>query len=192
MKGLANEARRELVAIRGPKQSSIAKQVYAKEVASLDAKLKIALRNAPLERRAQSLGRALAKARVDANPELDKDDRKRIEYQSLDRARQITDAKKIKIGDEDPQTKQSTLTAREWEAIQAGAVASTKVREILANANMDRVRELAQPRASTALTPGQLARARSMEASGKSPTEIADSLGLPRSTVADNLKRKAG
>lgn len=188
MKALANDARREMVAIRGPNLNKAAKAMYSREVASLDAKLRVAQRNAPLERRAQTLADNMARARIDANPGLDKDERKRIHYQALDEARQITDAKKKKIGDVDPQTKKTTLSEREWEAIQAGAVASTKVREILANANMDRVRELATPRARTALTPGQLARARSMESSGRSPSEIAEALDLPRSTVVDNLK----
>ena len=192
MKNLANEARREMLAIPKVHQNAQAKQLYAKEVASLDAKLKIAQRNAPLERRAQSIARGLTQARIDADPSLDKDAKKRIQYKSLDEARQITGARKQKIGDPDPNhpddPTKNTLSKREWDAIQAGALSATKVREILANANMDRVRELAQPRARTSLTPGQLARARNMEASGRSPTEIAEALGLPRSTVVDNLK----
>lgn len=186
MKDMANRARRELVAIQSPRQNKAAKAIYANEVKTLDDKLKIALRNAPLERRAQAVANALAKSRIDSDPSLDKDDVKKIRYQSLQDARDITGAKKVRIGTPDTL---SAITAREWEAIQSGAVAATKVREILANADMERIKELAQPRPRTSLTAGQMARVRQMSASGKSPTEIASALGLPRSTVADNLDR---
>jgi hypothetical protein len=186
MKGLGNKARKEWAAIVPPKQSAAAKAVYAKEVKSLDAKLKVALRNAPLERRAQAIGNAMAKARIDANPGIDKDDIKKIKFQSLEDARHLTGAAKIKIGAKDEQGN-STLTAREWEAIQAGAVSHTKLREILTHADMERVKELATPRVRTSLSPGQLARARQMEASGRSLSEIASELGIPRSTISDNL-----
>ena len=186
MKALANKARLEWLAIPLPKQSAKAKEVYRNEVASLDAKLKLALRNAPLERRAQAIGNAMAKARIDANPGLDKDDIKKIKFQSLEDARLLTGAAKIKIGSKDSKGN-STLTAREWEAIQAGAVSATKLKDILTHADMERVKELATPKGRGSLTPGQLARARQMEATGRSVTEIAQELGIPRSTVADNL-----
>lgn len=183
MKALANRARRELVALQMPKVSPAAKAVYAKEIASLNEKLRIAERNAPRERRAQSIGTAITKARIEANPGLDDDDIKKIRYQSLTDARELTGANKVKIGSD-----QSPITPREWEAIQAGAIAYSKLDSILKNADMDRIRELATPRPRTSLTVGQLARAKQMEASGRTPTEIAEKLGLPRSTVVDNLK----
>lgn len=190
MKALANQARKESYAIAQnlPRQNKAAKVVYKDEVASLENKLKIAQRNAPLERRAQVLGNALAKARIDANPQFDNDDIKKVKYQSLEEARFRTGADKKKIGSKDPATGQSTLTQREWDAIQAGAFSSSRLKEILANADMDRVKELASPRPTTSLTTGQLARARLMISSGKSMTEVATSLGIPRSTLSNNLK----
>lgn len=185
MKALANQARKADVELKMPKQSSAAKAVYAKEVASLDAKLAISQRNAPIERRAQVIGNAMAKARIEANPGLDKDDIKKINYQSLEEARLITGAGKKRIGSEE-----MPLTDREWEAIQSGAISSSKLGEILSNADMKRVRELATPKPRTSLTPGQMARARQMEAQGRPMSEIADSLGLPRSTIIDNLGRQ--
>jgi hypothetical protein len=179
MKSLANQARKESVALTMPKVSSSAKAVYAKEVASLNAKLKIAQQNAPLERRAQVLGNAMARQRIDDNPGWDKDDVKRAKYQSLDEGRRITDANKVKVHIED----------REWEAIQAGAVAHSRLSEILNNADPKRVRELATPRARTSLTPGQLARAKQMQAQGRALSDVADALGIPRSTIVDNLNR---
>lgn len=186
MKGLANQARKESVAIKAPLQNKAAKAIYAKEIKSLDVKLKEAQRNAPLERRAQIVGNALAKARIDANPQFDKDDIKKVKYQSLEEARLITGAAKKKIGAPDTNGN-STLTAREWEAIQAGAVSASKLREILSNADMDRVRDLATPRPRSSLTTGQLARMKMMRDSNRPMSDIAEALGVPVSTVKSAL-----
>lgn len=179
MKSYANAARKASVALRMPKVSPAAKALYAPQIKSLDAKLKTALRNAPLERRAQVLGNAIAKSRIDAHPELhgDKDAIKKIQYQSREEARQITGANKLKVH----------ITDDEWTAIQAGAVAHTRLSEIFTHADMDRVRELATPRPRTSLSPGQVARARQLAALGKPMSQIAEQLGIPRSTLIDNL-----
>lgn len=177
MKSLANEARKASVALQMPRQSQAAKAVYSTEVKSLDQKLKLAQRNAPLERRAQVLGNAMAKSRIDANPGLDKDDVKKIKYQSLEEGRRITDAAKTKVH----------ISDREWEAIQAGAVAHSRLAEILTHADMDRVKELATPRRRSSLSPGQMARARQLVSLGRPMSQIAEELGIPRSTIIDNL-----
>lgn len=190
MKDLANQARKAQVALVLPTHSKAAQALYSSEVKSLKAKLDLALRNAPLERRAQIIGNESYRARVDANPGLDKDDLKKIRYQSLEQAREFTGANKKKIGAVDPNTGRSTLTDREWDAIQAGAVPKTTLREILRNADMDRVRELATPRPRTTLTTGQRARIKSMASMGRSPSEIAELLDIPRSTIVDNIKAK--
>lgn len=181
MKALANQARKEMVAVKYPPRSPAAAAVYRKEVQSLDAKLQKAERNAPLERRAQVIGNARAKARIDANPQLtEKSDHKKIKYQSLEEARLLTGAGKDKI----------VINDREWQAIQASAIGPTKLRKILQNADIDVVKELATPRSRTSLTPGQMARIKQMEASGRTPSEMAEALGIPRSTISDNLSRE--
>lgn len=188
MKALANEARKESLATELPRQNKAAKVVYKNEVASLENKLKIAQRNAPLERRAQTVGRAMAQNIIDRNPQFDKDDIKKVNYRMLQEARDITGASKKKIGALDEHGK-STLTDREWEAIQAGAFSSSRLKEILANADMDRVKSLATPKTTTSLTTGQMARAKTMLDSGRPMSEIAKELGIPRSTIVDNLNR---
>lgn len=177
MKDLANAARKESISLKMPRLSPAAKAVYHKEVESLNNKLKIAQRNAPLERRAQVLAGAMAKARIDANPGLDKDSIKKIRYQALNEAREVTSANKVKVH----------ITDDEWKAIQAGAVAHTRLAEIFTHADMDRVKELATPRRRTSLSPGQMARARQLAAQGKPMSQIAEQLGIPRSTLVDNL-----
>lgn len=179
MKDLANLARKQSVSLTMPKINPAAKTLYADEVQSLNDKLAIAQRNAPLERRAQVIGGAMARARIESNPGLTDDDIKKIKFQSLEEARQITGAAKDRIYIED----------REWEAIQAGAVAHTRLSSMLRNSHIDRVKELATPRYSTYLTPGQVARMKQMASSGRSAQDIADELGIPRSTIVDNLAR---
>jgi hypothetical protein len=188
MKALANEARLASLNTTLPRQNKAAKVVYKDEVKSLEDKLREAQRNAPLERRAQILGNANARARIDAHPEYEKDDIKKVKFQELERARLATGAAKKKIGAVDEHGN-STLTTREWEAIQAGAFSSSRLKEILANADMERVRTLATPKTGTSLTTGQIAKAKQMAASGRSMSEISEALGIPRSTIVDNLNR---
>lgn len=182
LKAMANTARKTAVAIKDPVPSPAAKQYYAKEVASLKAKLQNAQMNAPLERRAQIIGNATAKARIESTPDLDPADIKKIRYQSLEDARAQTGAAKARIG-----SPTVPFTTREWAAVQSGAVAPTMLREILNNSNMDTVKKLATPKYNSSLTSGQLALAKSMASSGRPLSEIALALGIPRSTIADNL-----
>lgn len=181
LKSLANQARKDSVNLGPmPRQSSSAKAIYKDEVASLKAKLDVALRNAPLERRAQQIGNAVARAKVDANPGWDKDRIKKVKYQALDDARTRVGANKARV----------EITPREWDAIQSKAVSSSVLKEILRHADMDKVKEYATPRPRSSLTPGQMARAKAMMASGnRSLSEVASALGIPRSTLADNLGR---
>lgn len=180
MKDLANRARKASVELEMPSISPSAKVAYKNEIASLDAKLKIALQNAPLERRAQIIGGALAKARIDRDPTLDKDAIKKIKYQSLQEGREATGANKSRV----------YVTDREWLAIQSHAIGHTKLSEIMANGDMDRIKELAAPRRRSSLSPGQMARAQAMLATGKSLTQVAEQLGIPRTTLTDNINRK--
>lgn len=182
LKAMANTARKEYLSIDDPPYSPAAKAYYAKEVESLKAKLRVAQMNAPLERRAQALGTVWAKARIENNPSLTPDQIKRVKYQSLQDARDQTGASKIRIGSE-----RSPITEREWFAIQSGAVSSTVLKEILNNADMEVIKKLATPKYRSSLTSGQLALAKTMSNSGRTLAEISAALGIPRSTIADNL-----
>jgi hypothetical protein len=94
LKALANDARKEMVHTKSTPYNPSAKRVYSEQVKSLEHKLNIAERNAPLERQAQ----VLAGAKVDqvrkANPGLDKDDLKKVRNQALEEMRVRTGARK--------------------------------------------------------------------------------------------------
>lgn len=173
LKSLANQARLASLTPITRKMSPSAKKTYSGEVTSLNAKLNLALKNAPRERQAQLLANAVVKAKRDANPNLDKDDIKKIKFQALAEARIRTGAGKQRIHIED----------KEWDAIQAGAISSSKLSQILTNADLDRVRELATPRAKQLMTRAKTQRAASMLASGYTRAEVASALGVSLSTL---------
>lgn len=177
LKALANQARKEYLNTGATPYSPTANKIYSKEVSSLDAKLNVALKNAPLERQAQILANQVVKLKKEANPGMDKDDLKKIKTQALNEARNRTGAKKQQI----------SITDREWEAIQAGAISNNKLTKILNNTDLDQIKQLATPRTKVSLSPAKEKRALSMLNTGYTYAEIADALGIPVSTIS-NLK----
>lgn len=179
LKSLANNARKEAYTIKGRPYSPSAKKTYAREVDSLDAKLNVALKNQPRERQAQLIGNSVVKAKRQANPNLDQSEIKKIKSQALATARARADARKQRI----------EITDREWEAIQSGAITNNKLERILANTDLDKIKQRAMPRAATVMSPAKMARAKAMLASGYTQADIADALGVPTSTLNTAVNR---
>lgn len=180
MKALANEARRSLVSTGKIAYNRQANKAYEKEVKSLDAKLAIALSNAPKERQAQVIANANVKKRVKELEESgSKVETKKIKQQELTSARDKIGAYKERI----------TLTDREWEAIQAGAISESKLNKIINNMNMDELRNKATPKTRTTLSEGKVSKMRAMKNSGYTTSEIAKALGVSTSTVSKHLKK---
>lgn len=173
LKALANQARKVSVNTAPTRYSASAKNAYAHEVDTLRAKLNIALRNRPLERQAQLLANAAVRAKQDANPDMDKAELKKIQGLALAQARARTGAGKKRI----------EITPQEWAAIQAGAISNNTLTQILANADLDRVKELATPREKIVMTDAKTSRAKAMLALGYTQSEIADQLGVSLSTL---------
>jgi DNA-binding transcriptional regulator YiaG len=147
-------------------------------VASLNAHLNLALKNKPLERQAQILANSVVARKKQDNPGMDKDDIKKLRTQALAEARVRTGASKSQIN----------ITDKEWEAIQAGAVSTSLLSQIIENSNLDRVKELATPRTATILPSSKINRARSMLADGHTQAEVAEALGISTSTLSKALK----
>lgn len=177
LKGLANSARKESLRAGSIKYSPSAKKAYSNEVASLDRKLNIALMNAPRERQAQLLANKVVSAKLKDNPGMDKDDLKKIKGQALQEARYRMGAKKQRID----------ISDKEWEAIQAGAISSSKLSKILNNTDLDIVKQFAMPRTKKGLSGAKLSRAKSMMASGYSQADVAEALGISVSTLSKAL-----
>lgn len=173
LKSLANQARRAMVHTPSTAYSPSAKAAYSKEVASLDSKLKIALRNAPLERQAQLLANSVVSQKQRANPGMEAADLKKIKGQALQEARNRTGAAKQRID----------ITDDEWAAIQAGAISNNKLEQILNNSDPARVKELATPRSGSVMTSAKKQRAQAMIASGYTQAEVAEALGVSVTTL---------
>ena len=178
LKAMGNEARKSLVATKSVPYSSTAKKIYSNEVETLNAKLNVALKNAPRERQAQILANAVVKQKVDANPAMQNDELKKVKTRAVAVARARTGAKKDLV----------QITDNEWEAIQAGAITNNKLSDILNNADLNDVKRLATPRQNTVMTDAKQARAKQLMASGRTTAEIASILGVPRSTLQSSMK----
>ena len=177
MKSLANRARREMMNTGKIAYSASAKRTYQAEVDSLEAKLNVALKNAPRERQAQILANAAVKAKKQENPDMTKGEIKKANQQALTAARNSVGAKREPI----------LITDREWEAIQAGAISENRLTQIIKNVDTDKLRQRATPRATTTLSSAKVNKIASMNASGYTTAEIAEALGVSASTVSKYL-----
>lgn len=177
MKSLANRARREMMNTGKIAYSASAKRTYQAEVDSLEAKLNVALKNAPRERQAQILANAAVKAKKQENPDMTKGEIKKANQQALTAARNSVGAKREPI----------LITDREWEAIQAGAISENRLTQIINNVDTDKLRQRATPRATTTLSSAKVNKISSMNASGYTTAEIAEALGVSASTVSKYL-----
>lgn len=177
LKDLANTARKAVVETRTTPYSPSAKTAYSKQVASLNSKLTLALKNAPLERQAQVLANAVVSQKRRANPDLESADIKKLKAQALAEARVRTGAKKQRI----------VITDDEWEAIQSGAITNNKLSQILNHADLDQVKLLATPKTRLIMTPAKQQRAQSMLNAGYTQAEVADALGVSLTTLKTTL-----
>lgn len=178
LKGLGNQARKDLLAIKGMERSPSAAKAYAEEVKDLDAALNMALRNAPIERHAQVIANAAYRLKKEANPDWDEAELKKVRSKELQNARARVGAKKQMI----------EITPRQWEAIQAGAISSTKLENILDNTDVDKLKQLATPKDKPAMSRSDFNRAVAMLRNDKySLADVADQLGISVSTLKAGL-----
>ena len=177
MKDLGNQSRKAYLQAEPFKVDPQARKTYAPEVKKMVAQLNEAKKNQPLERQAQVIANERLRAIREDHPDYDKEDLKKAGQKELKRARAIVGI----------QSKRVDLTDRDWEAIQARAISTNRLREILQYADPDRVRELATPRKKEKLPSWAIARAKSLMNAGYTNAEVADALGISTSTLSENL-----
>lgn len=180
LKSLANKARKLLLNTGRLETSPSAKKVYEKEVNDLKAKLNVAAKNAPYERQAQLIAAAVMGAKIKANPGWDKDDIKKH------RALEVEAARK-RVGSQSRKLLKIDITDREWEAIQAGAVSDSFLREILRYTDLADLQKRATPRSAKSMSSATKARARTLLNMGLTQAEVADELGVSVSTINKEL-----
>ena len=180
MKALANQARKEMMSTGKIEYSKTAKATYQKEVDSLMSKLNTALLNTTRERAAQRLANVEVAAKKASDPNMKKSDIKKANQQAISKYRQ-------EVGSVTRKDRNISITDKEWEAIQAGAISENKLKQILDNADIDRLRELATPRTTTQISAAKINRIKAMSASYTN-AQIAEKLGIPLSTVSKYAK----
>lgn len=173
VKALANDARRIAVNTPDMKRDPTAARVYKPEVDRLTSALRTAQYNSPLERQAQVVGNATISMKKAAKPDMEPETLKKLKHKELETARARIGAKKDVI----------IISDREWEAIQAGAVSPSKLKDIISNSDLKTVRALAMPRSSPVLSTAEAARAQSMLDRGATRAEVADAIGVSISTL---------
>lgn len=174
MKALANQARKSSLETPNQKYDPSAAKTYAQEVASLNAQLNLALKNAPLERLAQRYTASAIRGLKKDNPNMDKEELKKIKSQTLNKARARVGANKARI----------KVTPKEWEAIQAGAITHTTLTRILKNTDLDIIRQYATPKTTVSISSAQVAQIKSMLSNPNvTIADIASKFGVSASTI---------
>lgn len=173
MKALGNEARKAMLSTGRAKYSASAKDAYRKEVDDLMAQYNEAQKNRPRERKAQLLASNKVKAIQQANPDLDKEELKKVKNTALKEARLKVGAKRVPI----------KVTDRSWEAIQNGAVSDSTLSSMLKYMDSDDLRKRATPRATKELSSAKQSLIKTMKSSGYTNDEIASRLGVSSATI---------
>lgn len=178
MKAMANEARKEEIATNVIPYSPSAAKIYKKEVDELKVALDEAERNAPKERQAQMMANAQFKAFKQDNPGMDNDTEMKI------RTRLINDCR-VKVG---AKRSEIYITDAQFKAIQAGAIAPSRLSSMLKHCNKERLKTLATPRNDKqSLSRVQISRLKRMSSFGYTNEEVAKALGVSVSTVIKYL-----
>lgn len=181
LKDLANKARKEAIDTTEIDRSPSAALVYKDEVDSLKAKTNVAMMNAPRERQAQLIAASKLDALKQSNPDITKKEAKKKAQQYLTEARNALGAHRESF----------SITDSEWEAIQAGALSKSQVRDLLRVSDPDVLRQKAMPKATNTMTPAKENKIKAMHDSGYyTNAQIADAVGLSPTTVSRLLNEK--
>lgn len=175
---LSSKAKKTSAGIQPPKRNPLSAKKYEAQVKSLDAKLNKALLNAPRERRAQLLAAQAYYKDLDYN--MTSDQKKKLKSQALAKARIQAKANRAVVD----------ITPDEWHAIQSGAVSTNKLIQIMNNADLDKVKELATPRTQVKMTTAKLTRVQGLLNKGYTYAEIANDIGVSVSTIRLAMKEE--
>lgn len=181
MKALANQARKELMTTPNLAYNPSSKAIYKAEYDSLMAKLNTAELNAVRERAALRRANAVVNEKKAANPDMKKGDLKKESQRAVSAAR-------AEVGSISRKDRNIEITDREWEAIQAGAITDSKLKRILNNTDIDKLRERAMPRNTNTLSDAKINRIKAMSNSNYTNEQIAKALGISPSAVSKYLK----
>ena len=182
MKNLANRARLESVKTPNIQMNQAAKKIYQTEVDNLMKRLNEAKSNAPKERAAQRLSNVEIKNRLEADPLMKASDKKKLAQRSISKYRD-------EVGTISRRNRAITISDREWSAIQAGAISSNKLKQILRYTDADSLRQRAMPKNKKGISEAQINRIKRLAASDQyTLKEIADKMNISTAQVSKYIK----
>jgi DNA-binding MarR family transcriptional regulator len=177
---MGDEARRVSRSIKPTPVSQQAKKIYEKEVKELDSELRLSKSNSPRERQAKTIAGIRSSQYIKDHPGMDYEHKSRVRDQELQKARDEVGARRHEID----------ITPKQWEAIQANAISSSKLKEILTYANEDKVRNLATPKDQKFMvTQAKINLMKQMYDSGMyTQKEIAEKFNISSSSVSQYVR----
>ena len=178
LKSMANQARKEYVAVKQTGYNKEAAKAYKSEVESLNIKLLKYNSQKPLERKAQIIAnKVVSEEKANAIEDLSSKEIKKIKSRALRAARDTVYEGKTRY--------RPDITEKEWEAIQAGAVSPSKAKSILEAADSEQVKSYATPRNQKTISTSTKARIKALKRKGMTASEIAEATGVSVSSVYD-------
>lgn len=174
LKALANTSRKSYLATKDIEYSPKAYSEYSKEVASLKNKVTEAIKTRPYERQANIIANHIVKMKAEDNGNMTKEDMSKARTQALKEQRARLNSK----------AKEVTITAREWEAIQSGAVSKSLAMDVFKYADQDKLKALAMPKDKPTVSSSRAATIKQMYARGYTQADIAQRFGISASTVS--------
>ena len=179
LKALANKARKEEMNIKETKLNLSAAKAYADEVQSLKFKEEQALLNSGRERAAQRLAAmTIAERLKDSDSHTTSEQKGKLRQQEISKARLVYGAKR----------NLATITDKEVAAINAGAIGSSVLRNMLTSIDQTDLRKAFMPRETRTISTAKQNRIKAMARVGYTNSQIADALGVSVSTVLNYIK----
>lgn len=175
-KSLANKARKAMLGVDDRVTvNPTAAKAYSKEVDSIKGKILTAQKHAPLERQATIFAGCVIRSKLKENPTIkdDEDSFKKLKSQALNGARNRFGGGRKKL----------TLTDKEWEAVNAGAVNKTMVQNVARYMDSKDLKRYSIPRVTKTISPTMRSLIESMKGRDYTNKEIAQFLNISVSTV---------
>lgn len=188
MKAMGNEARKESLIKKETPYSRQAAETYKEEVKSLREKIENSKVNAALERLASRTAKVIIDERVAKYPDRYNKSTPDGQKHLSKLKNQVTNQQRHIVSKQPP----FPITEREWEAIQAGALHKSDVKEIINKGDSDIIKGFAMPKNSNypILSPANLAHAKAMLNSGFTQAEVAANFNISPSTLRRALNGK--
>lgn len=184
LKSQAKEARRIAANIETARKSNAtAREAYAAERESLLRKLADANKLRPLQRQAQILAQQQYRAKLNEHPEweYDKEMKNKVRKHCMDEARARVGVDRVAGSGK----KVFEMTEREAEAVQAGALSTNELSEMIKVGNLDDFKSIFMPKQGRTISIAKQTRIKNLLQAGATIDEVSKLVGVSSSTVKE-------